>query len=229
MINPYEDAYLTVAEREEESFPVDIPVRDYLTMRMGQTVADLQHRLKPPQATFDRPPLAIGTLIERSAEHHPDVVSKMSRDTDSHIGEKYEGVASAQYPSSYQAEESKFTHFHTFAPARQEYLSDKAELILEDDDVEVLFNLLADLWVERTRFDSSLEDIFGDSAYREILKLGTSVIPHLLRRLQRDPDRWFFALTVVADAQQAVVPDGATREEAVDAWLRWGAEHGYLR
>jgi len=63
-------------------------------------------------------------------------------------------------------------------------------------------------------------------AYQQIIALGPPVIPLILRELRERPDHWFWALNAIT-GEDPVGPEDDF-DQAVEAWLRWGRERGYL-
>ena len=64
--------------------------------------------------------------------------------------------------------------------------------------------------------------------YQQIIGLGPSVLPLLLRELARETDHWFWALEAIAG--QNPVPAEAVGNVAAmaEAWLAWGRREGLL-
>ncbi len=52
------------------------------------------------------------------------------------------------------------------------------------------------------------------------------VLPFLFKELEERPDHWLVALNAITGTDPA--PPGSTFEAAVEAWLRWGRQHGFL-
>ncbi len=95
-----------------------------------------------------------------------------------------------------------------------------------DIALEVLFEDLADAWEMETAFESVVTRQAMHPAYQRIIGLGRPVVPLILRRLQREPRQWFWALTALTgeDPAKATLSPGA----AAEAWLRWGSDRGLL-
>lgn len=86
---------------------------------------------------------------------------------------------------------------------------------------------LAEIWRNETAHLSSTTAIVKHPAYREIIEMGTSVVPLILRELARRPAHWGPALAQIT-GERPVSPAEAGRPEAIAAaWLRWGREHGH--
>lgn len=92
--------------------------------------------------------------------------------------------------------------------------------------LEVLFENLADTWEIETAFESVVTRQAMHPAYQRIIGLGRPAVSLILRRLQREPRQWFWALTAITgeDPAQETSSAGA----AAEAWLRWGSERGLL-
>jgi hypothetical protein len=64
-------------------------------------------------------------------------------------------------------------------------------------------------------------------AYQAIIGLGESVVPLLLRELEREPDHWFIALKSVTGADPVRADHrGDLRAMAAD-WVAWGRAQGH--
>ena len=92
--------------------------------------------------------------------------------------------------------------------------------------LEVVFENLADQWEIETGFESVVTRQAMHPAYQRIIGLGKPAVPLILRRLQREPRQWFWALTAITgeDPAQQIASPGA----AAEAWLRWGSERGLI-
>ncbi len=94
-------------------------------------------------------------------------------------------------------------------------------------NLETLFNTLAQQWRTETRFISSTDQMVLHPAYQQIIGLGEAVIPLLLRELEQKPDHWFWALKSVS-REDPVPPESRGRiQEMIAAWLNWGRSKGY--
>lgn len=93
-------------------------------------------------------------------------------------------------------------------------------------EMEREFNERADRWSRETGIQSSPTKRFMHEDYQTIMSMGRAAIPLILRRLQTNPDDWFWALKHLArdDAAKGAQDFGA----AVRAWLDWGREQGYI-
>src|SRR5436309_8098828 len=104
----------------------------------------------------------------------------------------------------------------------------KMVTIAEPDAAELAraFSDLAHRWRRETAAHSVLQKKVLHPAYQRIIGLGPSVVPYILRELQREPAHWFWALNALTGADPA--PAGSTFQEAANAWLKWGRERSHL-
>lgn len=91
-------------------------------------------------------------------------------------------------------------------------------------ELEVQFENLADEWEQATDFESVVARKVMHLAYQRIIGMGYPAVPLILRRLQREPRQWFWALTSITGEDPA---DGQTSADgAAQAWLEWGRLRG---
>jgi hypothetical protein len=94
-------------------------------------------------------------------------------------------------------------------------------------DSQKQFSELADKWESETGFYSSPTKRFSHPAYKTIMDMGTIAVPMILNRMKRKPDDWFWALKHLAgDYDAAAGIDNF--DGAVNAWLEWGRQRGYV-
>jgi hypothetical protein len=96
----------------------------------------------------------------------------------------------------------------------------------EQDDVEQTFHDLVERWREETAPLSSVMQIVMHPAYQRIIGLGRPAVSLILRELQERPDHWFWALHAITGEDPAQSKNNF--DDAVEAWLTWGRERGYL-
>jgi len=108
--------------------------------------------------------------------------------------------------------------------------ADTESLFLDNDfdsgANEKLFRDLADQWRRDTRYLSSVTRMAMHPAYQRIIGMGRPALPFILKELQQRGDHWLWALFAITGEDPAS-PD-ATFHEAVQAWLEWGRQKGYL-
>ena len=88
------------------------------------------------------------------------------------------------------------------------------------------FRELVDQWRRDTQHTSSLKKMVQHPAYQQIIEMGKNILPLLFAELEARRDHWLVALNAITGRDPA--PAGCTFAEAVDAWLTWGREKGYL-
>jgi hypothetical protein len=89
------------------------------------------------------------------------------------------------------------------------------------------FKTIVERWHSDTRHTSSLTKMITHPTYKRIIELGPKVLPLLFRELSERPNHWLVALNAITREDPAAV--GSTFGEAVQAWLAWGRERGYLK
>jgi hypothetical protein len=81
-------------------------------------------------------------------------------------------------------------------------------------------------WKRATLQLSSLTKMIAHPSYMRIIGMGPVILPFLFKQLKERPDHWLVALNSITGTDPA--PIDSTFEMAVEAWLRWGRERGYL-
>ena len=97
---------------------------------------------------------------------------------------------------------------------------------VKPDELERTFNALVEQWRADTIFLSSIDKMAMHPAYQRIIGLGPQALPLILHELQTQPDHWFWALHAIS-GEDPVQP-GDNFDKAVNAWLAWGKERGYV-
>ena len=92
---------------------------------------------------------------------------------------------------------------------------------------EELFQALAGQWRKETAHHSLMFKKAMHPLYQRIIGLGWGVTPLILKDLQTRPGgHWFWALEAVTGENPAAALESL--DEAIQAWLNWGKERGYL-
>ena len=91
------------------------------------------------------------------------------------------------------------------------------------ETVEERFHRLAGAWHKAVAYHSTTTVRNNHPAYREIISLGPSVVPLLLRDLEDNHTHWFCALREITGADP--IPESAAGKvpQMVEAWLHWAA------
>ena len=131
--------------------------------------------------------------------------------------------ASGVHLPTIKIEEFEFVHeaWHYPSCDISEETAEKCNL-----ELEKIFNGLVEKWKSETGSWSSISRRYAHPAYQAILVLGKDALPLIFQSLKKEPDYWFAAL-------RALIPDNpvsrdASFDQAVDAWLRFGKDEGYL-
>jgi hypothetical protein len=91
------------------------------------------------------------------------------------------------------------------------------------------FHSLVMQWKKETFAMSSLNKIYTHPAYQRIIGMGTAGLPFVLKELQNNQGRWFYALRFMAGEKGKEIPAGIKDfEEAKAAWLEWGYKNNYI-
>ena len=94
------------------------------------------------------------------------------------------------------------------------------------EGLEQRFWNLANQWHKETRLTSSVAKMVMHPAYQQIIGMGAVAIPFILRDLRATRDHWLWALRAIVGDDPS--PEGASFDEAVDAWLAWGKKKKYI-
>jgi hypothetical protein len=93
-------------------------------------------------------------------------------------------------------------------------------------DLEREFRELANQWYEETRKISSVPEMVLHPAYQKIIGMGKEALPLIFTELKRSRGHWLWALTMITREDHA--NPGDTFRQAVDSWLKWGEQKGYI-
>ena len=94
-------------------------------------------------------------------------------------------------------------------------------------ELETTFYQLVEQWKSETRGISSTEQLSVHPAYQQIIGMGRDVIPLLLRELESNSGRWFWALKSISREEPVTPEQRGKTKEMISAWLNWGREKGY--
>jgi hypothetical protein len=92
-----------------------------------------------------------------------------------------------------------------------------------NDSVEAIFREYYDKWYNETKYLSSPK-MFENKNYRNIISLGNSVVPSIIKKLKEEPAHLFDALIEITC--QDPVPEshwGDIEQMALD-WIKWWEE-----
>lgn len=97
-----------------------------------------------------------------------------------------------------------------------------------DAALERQFRALAERWRSETLYLSSTTKIVMNRAYQRIIGMGPRVLPLIFRELAREPDHWFWALSVITGDDPVPPADVGDIRKMTEVWLDYGHRHGYL-
>ncbi len=89
------------------------------------------------------------------------------------------------------------------------------------------FQSLVSEWKNDTQLMSSTTSMILHKAYQEIIGMGPTVIPLILRELQIRPDHWFAALKALTGVDPVAPSDRGKLVAMTNAWLEWARSQGY--
>lgn len=92
--------------------------------------------------------------------------------------------------------------------------------------VGIWFDELAEEWKKTRSNASSLSKVVANPAYRQIISLGDSVVPLILKHLEKEPDHWFSALHEITGENPVSVENLGKFSEMTKAWIKWGKQRG---
>ena len=92
------------------------------------------------------------------------------------------------------------------------------------EPIEATFQRLKEQWYNDTKFVSSGTKIINHPAYKQIINLGSSVIPLIIEELRQGRGHWFSALHKLTGHSPAEEHRG-NMGKMRDAWLQWADEH----
>src|SRR5258706_6816784 len=96
----------------------------------------------------------------------------------------------------------------------------------QQSDREHEFRSLADQWYRETGMLSMMQKKALHPAYQRIIGMGRDALPFIFPELKQRGGHWLWALTAITGEDPA--ESGHNFKEAVDAWLAWGKQHGYI-
>ena len=90
------------------------------------------------------------------------------------------------------------------------------------------FRELARQWKASTSLLSSTSAMVAEPTYQAIIALGPSVVPLILKDLEREPAHWFEALRAITGEDPVPVQDWGKVPAMCAAWLAWGRCRGLV-
>jgi type I restriction enzyme M protein len=109
----------------------------------------------------------------------------------------------------------------------QSIIGPRTSEIATPPGLELEFKVHMEKWRKDTQHTSSVTKMITHPSYRRIMGMGREALPLIFRELKNRPDHWFVALNAIT-GEDPVLPD-CTFNQAVETWLAWGKEKGYLQ
>lgn len=100
---------------------------------------------------------------------------------------------------------------------------------VEIDTIERQFNELATNWKKEIGGYSTMAHMALNNNYLDIIAIGPSVIPYILKDLQKTPGHWHIALKHLAKENPVPNSDLRKMEKIRQAWLAWGKDKGLIK
>ncbi|MCX7424580.1 MAG: hypothetical protein NTW96_02960 [Planctomycetia bacterium] len=89
------------------------------------------------------------------------------------------------------------------------------------------FYRLTAVWKTTTIHVSNLTEKCSHPAYKQIVAMGTTVLPFIFAELEREPDHWFAALRALTGVNPVPSQSRGKLKETTEAWLKWAKYHGF--
>ncbi len=96
------------------------------------------------------------------------------------------------------------------------------------DEIQEKFHKLAEQWTQDVEGMSSTVEMTKHPVYQEIINMGQSVIPLMLKDLRQNPIYWLPALRQITQENPVLPEQRGKIKQMAEAWLNWGKEKGYI-
>lgn len=90
------------------------------------------------------------------------------------------------------------------------------------------FLTLKNQWKDETLFISSGTVLISNSAYREIISLGSTAIPWIIREMRKNNDHWFYALEKITGVNPIKEKNIGIVENMKQDWIDWASNKDYV-
>ena len=126
------------------------------------------------------------------------------------------------YSTSYSSESK------TLCVAYSEAVDHYTEPVTAPRSVHHKFYDLFYAWKYDTLTVSSPTEIAMHPAYQEIIGMGQSALPYILKELLDEPDYWFWALKAISGLDPVRAEERGNIQRMRLRWLIWANENGYI-
>lgn len=89
------------------------------------------------------------------------------------------------------------------------------------------FHELLKGWLDERGSSSSVSQLSLHPKYQQIIGMGATAIPFILRELEREPKHLFWALHAITGENPVPEADRGRIRKMAEAWIRWGKDRGY--
>ena len=87
---------------------------------------------------------------------------------------------------------------------------------------------LATRWYQETAALSSVSQMAMHPAYQEMIGMGDTAVPLILRELQQKPGHWFWALRAITGEDPISLEERGKVRAMAETWIQWGKERGLI-
>lgn len=92
----------------------------------------------------------------------------------------------------------------------------------------MFFCILSEKWKEETKHFSFSKDIYNSDSYKRILKLGTNVLPFILKELEKAPNHWFHALRSITNENPVKESSKGNVKLMSNDWITWAKQRAII-
>jgi hypothetical protein len=110
-----------------------------------------------------------------------------------------------------------------------QWFRDHEDRVFAPESLDQRFKYLASEWKNLQGPRSNIGRLATHPIHLEILKLGTSAIPLILKDIKDGSSHWFTTLRSLVGSSPVSAEAAGNIAEMRDAWIRWGKEQGYLK
>jgi hypothetical protein len=93
--------------------------------------------------------------------------------------------------------------------------------------IESDFYRLTQQWERERPHGADVSEMVMHTSYQRIIGMGPSVVPLLLKELERKPGHWFWALYAITGGDPVPLESQGHLKEMAAAWIAWGKKQGY--
>ena len=95
-------------------------------------------------------------------------------------------------------------------------------------DIELRFYSLLTEWYNDIKFISSTTQILKHKAFREIVNMGSDVVPLIFDEIQNNPSFLFVALNEITGDNPIKKQNSGKIRRMIEDWIEWGKKKEYI-